>query len=193
MNDEKMGFYENIYDCGDGDYCVDCGSSLDGFASSWIMRTCKKHKLVKGVKLDLNITVFINTFRKIHPELEAARARCAGDIDYADLYNIGQTLVTIPVEFVEKRQTPVRGGSLEVVQLLASGTDLDVSLLDDQKKLFFSAFDDAPSWEVLPDERVRLTLLFDMSMVRFGPLYCGREVWWNWEKNALFKGNEKLS
>lgn len=47
-----MGFYECIYECGDGNYCVSIGSSLDNFEStSWIY--CDKHKNCE------NITIYL--------------------------------------------------------------------------------------------------------------------------------------
>jgi len=44
-----MGFYECIYDCGNGNYCVNCTSSLQGFKSppAWLV-ICDKHKLDVG-------------------------------------------------------------------------------------------------------------------------------------------------
>lgn len=58
-----MEFYECIYDCGEGNYCVDCGTSLGNFKSPpTFMIICKKHQLGKGAKFEYDMSDFMEKF-----------------------------------------------------------------------------------------------------------------------------------
>ena len=58
-----MGFYECIHDCGNDNYCVSIGSSLDNFESiSWMF--CDKHKLRKEMQCRYKLSQFLRRYSK---------------------------------------------------------------------------------------------------------------------------------
>lgn len=159
-----MGFYECIYDCGDGDYCVDCSSSLDDFGSppSFIVK-CKKHTLVKGVKFKYNLSDFIKNFTYMTD----------GEDEYkSHIYD---------VEFIEMRYTEVKGGFLPIVQMFVS----NLHTFKESKKLFFSVFDDAPSWKFLPDGRIKITLIFQEGSIH--RVVSNKKLYWCYKERKVME------
>lgn len=158
-----MGFYECIYDCGEDNYCVDCGSSLDNFSGSWWLSVCKKHELKVGGKFKYNLYEFIKKFTK------------TGESIQKNVYD---------VEILEIANVEVKCGRMTIVRMK---TDLDCSKMNESKKIFYSMLDDAPSWKKTKGGYI-ITLPFSNNAV-IRNIYTGNRVYWNWEKNKIeFRG-----
>jgi hypothetical protein len=58
-----MGFYECVHYCGDNNYCVSIGSSLDNFYSTnWVF--CPKHRSEENRNLIYNLCNFLRRYSK---------------------------------------------------------------------------------------------------------------------------------
>jgi len=104
-----MGFYEIIHECGDNNYCVSVGSTLDDFNSvEW--KYCKKHKLPENRIQKYNISNFCKRY-----------SRCS-------------KYITCPFKII-KEQTNFRGLCFAKIQLF--NIDLCDLNLQESKKIFF--------------------------------------------------------
>lgn len=118
-----MGFYESIHDCGDNCYCVSIGSSLDNFEStSWIF--CEKHKDSNNRKIYYDLTNFTRKFsNKMTRKYITAKV--------------------VDLKFNTKKMSLVK------LELNLSVDEFNKLELKDSKKLYFTEFDDEPSWQII--------------------------------------------
>lgn len=158
-----MGIYESIYDCEDGNYCVDVGSTY-GPEINWL-HICDKHSLKIGSKLKYNLSNFL--------------------IKHAKNCNI-ITQKIYDVEVIDIKMNPVKGGELKIVRLR---TTFDCLLLKENTKIFYSIFNDAPSW-IQDGDSCILTLVDTNNFPR--KCYTGNEIYWNWNLHTLITKTRKL-
>lgn len=155
-----MGFYECIYDCGDGDYCVEIGSSIDNFNNIDTVLTCDKHNLCIGSKFKNNLTNFIRKhgIRQVKNN-------------------------SFNCEILDVKSTKVKNGKLTVIQLK---TDLDCSSFKESSKLYYSVFNYSPSWILDSDGKYIITILLRDIIIQ--GRYCDdKSIFWNWEANTLIR------
>lgn len=121
-----MGFYECIHDCGDNCYCVSIGSSLDSFQStSWIF--CAKHKDPNNRKVYYDLTNFTRKFSN------------------------KMTRKYVTAKVVDSKIN-ARKISLVKLELNLSIDEFNKLDLKDYKKLYFTEFDDEPSWQIIGEK-----------------------------------------
>lgn len=158
-----MGIYECVHDCGDGDFCVSIGSSLDGFKDTqWIC--CNKHKkIAPGSKFKYNLTRFINQF--------------SNENTYDNIYD---------VEVVDLKNMQIRDGTIQIVRFKLGTSFQDVmSNLIESRKINFSIFDnDVTSWEQINDTEYIITLQFFTNDIH-RPIYNGNEYYFNWDTHQV--------
>lgn len=122
-----MGFYDTIYDCGDGNYCVEICSSLDNFSSSsWVF--CNKHKDQKNRKIKYNLKNFLRKF------------------SYDKHNNYYNKFVTGIILDTKNNNKNIELIKLELNISLEEFNELN---LNPSKQLYFSEFNDEPSFQVL--------------------------------------------
>lgn len=159
-----MGFYECVYECGDGCYCVSIGSSLDNFEStSWIF--CSKHKDPNSRKVYYDLTNFTRKFSN-----KITRTRVTAKVVDTKL-NARNILLTK----LELNLTPDEFNKLE---------------LKDSKKLYFSEFDDEPSWQIIEekiyiiDGQNQFNTTESIESID-SPLCTDRNIIFNWQTNKV--------
>jgi hypothetical protein len=160
-----MGFYECIHDCGEGNYCVSIACSLDGFESppSWIF--CNKHKGGVNRITDYNLLNFSRRYSNM-----LTHKSCRANI--------------------LESKTSTKGVKLQKIELL--NVDLKDLGLIESKKMYFSEFDDAPSWYVEDDKVIIIDLLNEYNTYDHvdSPPYKGRDVIFDWSSNSVITFDE---
>lgn len=158
-----MGFYETIYECGDNNYCVDIGSSLDNFQShSWIF--CDKHK--HNHKLYYNMYNFMRRYSKL-PSIFSAE-----------------------VKIIEIKSIGFANPTKKLIKLELVNTDInDINKwnLYESKKVYFSEFNDDPAWFVV-DNKIYIIDIYvesDMHESIDSKICTDRNVFFNWQKNKV--------
>ncbi len=154
-----MGFYECIYDCGNGNYCVNCASSLDGFKSppEWLV-ICDQHKLAVGQEWQsYSLSGFINKYSKLGHQVQWKPSYQVKVLDFAPYKNFH--LVKLEVD------------------------DFDVSGLDYLKQVYFSQFADEPAWTVSNGKTI-LTDIFVQSNIK---RVCNTnpDICFDWNENKV--------
>ncbi len=154
-----MGFYECIYDCGDGNYCVDCASSLDGFKSppSWLF-ICDKHKLAVGqIWQSYSLTNFISKYGKkshMFPLDQKFQVKVIGYEPYKNFH-----LVKLQVE------------------------QFDTGILDEKKQIYFSQFSDEPAWTVSNGKTILIDIFVQNNIKRVRN--TNPDICYDWNKNQV--------
>jgi len=154
-----MGFYDCIYDCGDGHYCVSIVSSLDNFQStSWIY--CDKHKHEDRV---YDLFPFLRRYSKVAKHIWTR------------------------IQIVEQKFN-AKGVRLSQVKLLDI-PDLDALQLKESKKIFFSEFEDEPAFKQENNQITIIDNMdgYNSHIPVNSPEYTGREVVFNWHTNKVEK------
>uniref|UniRef100_A0A6C0BCW6 Uncharacterized protein n=1 Tax=viral metagenome TaxID=1070528 RepID=A0A6C0BCW6_9ZZZZ len=162
-----MGFYETIFNCEDGNYCVSIGSTYDDFHSkddlNWCI-LCDKHRDIKiGSKFKYNFGLFIEKFEK----RSLSSSNSLEDQD-----------VIKDVEVVDMKDFTIKNGIITIIRFK---TDLDLSNLDESKKINFSMFgnEEITSW----DDDIITTQFFKSCIHR--ELYRGSDIFYNWKTNKI--------
>lgn len=156
-----MGFYECIYDCGDGYYCVDCASSLDNFQSppSFLI-ICPKHQLVKGQVWE---KYFLARFIEKYSKRDSK-------IDYKPYYQVKV------LDFV-----PYKNFNLVKFEV----EDFDVSRLDESKRIYFSQFSDEPAWNRSGGKTICIDAFTQNNIKRSAN--TDSSICYDWHKNQVRK------
>lgn len=155
-----MGFYECIYDCGDKNYCVSIGSSLDNFKStSWIY--CEKH-----IKCDKYYDIF-NFLRR-----------------YAT--NVKHHSTRIKVIDTKMNSKGIKLSKIELIDV----TEIKFKEfnLDDRKKILFSEFNDEPSWNTVEDGKIIIIDnidSYDCNIPVDSPICIDQNIIFNWHTNSV--------
>ncbi len=150
-----MGFYELIYDCGDSNYCVDCVTSLDFNAKPYFLKICSKHKLEIGkVFVDYSLNDFIKKY--------STKNYCkSGTVKVLDIKkHKNMSLVKLEVE------------------------DFDISTLSPSKIVYFSEFNDEPSFSIINNKTIIIDIFSDYKIKRkknVDPNIC-----YDWNKNDVY-------
>jgi hypothetical protein len=161
-----MGFYECVHDCGDNCYCVSIGSSLDNFEStSWIF--CEKHKDPKNRKTYYDLTNFTRKFSN-----KMTRQKIM-----ADTVSIKSNARGIILVKLELKMNEGQFGRLE---------------LKESKKLYFSEFDDEPSWRITNNKIYIIDALsqFNEESVVDSPPCRDPNIIFNWSTNKVMTIDE---
>lgn len=154
-----MGFFETIHDCGDGNYCVSIVSSLDDFKSiSWVH--CQKHK---------------------------------NNPKYYNIYNFLKRYSTNPFNFntrinILDSKKNSRDKTLTKFELIdVSKEKLNEFKLLESKKIYFSEYDDLPSWNIIDGKVIFIDYIDDYkSQIPVdSPICKDRNVVFNWQKNMV--------
>lgn len=154
-----MGFYECIYDCGNGYYCVDCASSLDGFQSppSFLI-VCPKHQLVRGQTWEKYLMKnFISKYIKRDNNIVWKTHYKVKLLDFIPYKNFH--LVKLEVE------------------------DFDISGLDETKRVYFSQFSDEPAWTSSNGKTICIDAFTQNNIVR--TTNTNPSVCYDWKKNQV--------
>jgi hypothetical protein len=153
-----MGIYECIWNCGNGNYCVSCCTTLDNDNTPWWLKICKAHELVVGNTYTYSLCKFIKRY-------SAGLSTFMDDCVKATLL-----------------ETKKNSKGLTLVKL--NVTMFDLKQLSSSKIMYFSEFDDAPSWKILPDGTVELIDVFVQE--NFVRVMCHNEnIYWNYEKRDI--------
>lgn len=163
-----MGFYECVHDCGDNNYCVSVGSSLDNFEStSWIY--CPKHKSRKNRNLRYNLCNFIRR-----------HAKTIGKCIYSKIK-------------ILQIKTNDKGVRLMKAELL----DFDISTLGliDSEKIYFSEFNGESSWEIIDGKVYIITIYENINDNVNSPMCSDRNITFDWGTNQVIniKNHSELS
>jgi hypothetical protein len=172
-----MGFYESIYNCEDGDYCVNTGSSLNNFQSNDWTCICKKHELKVGNMFIYGMIDFILQYKKdnvniennIRQYLETDEYFCNNLFPDEDLND--EKFITDLREFENKYyeieiiqiENIVIKNCQESTLVKAKVKNMDWSIFDKYKKIYFSDFDDAPSFD---EQTNTIILYFDNNKIK---------------------------
>ena len=154
-----MGFYECIYDCGDGNYCVGCASSLDNFQSppSFLI-VCPKHQLVQGqIWEKYLLRNFIGKYIKRGNQVVWKLNYKVKVLDFIPYKNFH--LVKFEVE------------------------DFDVSGLDESKRVYFSQFSDEPAWSSSNGKTICIDVFTQNNIVRTHN--TNQSVCYDWKTNQV--------
>jgi len=154
-----MGFYECIYDCGDGNYCVDCSSSLDGFQSppSFLI-VCPKHQLIQGQTWEkYMLEKFIEKYSKRDSK-----------VVYKPYYQV-KILDFVPYK------------NFHLVKFEVD--DFDVTGLDNSKQIYFSQFSDEPAWSKSNGKTICIDAFTQNNIVRTHN--TNQSICYDWQKNQV--------
>jgi len=158
-----MGFYEYVYACG----CVNCTSSLDNFESPpYYILTCDAHTLKNGNKFKYNLSKFIQKYwKKNH------LTNTYVDFSHKFIYDVEV------LDFVKHISN-----NFNIVKFK---TNLDISCLDETKQIFFSEFDDQPSWIKTDniDNTTIITLIFESNAIE--RVIEPHNLIYDWKKNCV--------
>lgn len=115
-------------------YRCGCYSQGDSYSNDLICGTCDGHKRIIGSKFKAYFCGFIKKYRRrddltVHPKSDIEIISCIRK-DFGNKYT----------------------------HIYQFKTNLDCSKFDLAKQLFFSDFDDAPSWQLLEDGNYLVTL-----------------------------------
>lgn len=166
-----MGFYESIHDCGDDCYCVSIGSSLDDFKSeSWIY--CNKHTDKENRKKSYNTLNFKRRYSK-----STDKASYDFEIVGTKTNAKGLKLAKIKIKSHIPAENILKGMKLE-----------------ESKKIYFSDFDDCPSWYIENNELFIIDILDENNVHYYvDSPYCeDPNVFYDWQKNKVVKHNKKI-
>lgn len=143
-----MGIYETFLDCGDGCYCVSTWSTLCIETISEVYYSfCEKHKLKIGMKCSYSLANFIRRYSSMKP--------------YKSLHKI---------EVIDMF------GSFTVMRVIDGAKDLPNLKLVESKKIYFSDYNDEPSWKVVGDDLLIIDH-FDTRLVTIdSPDYRGDDL-----------------
>lgn len=153
----KMGFYESIHDCGDGCYCVAIGTSLDDFDSThWIY--CTKHKDPKHRNIYYNLTNFTKRFAE-------------------------KSMFKMVTGTIIDSKKNARNVTLIKLELNITKEEFDLFNLKDSKKLYFSEFDDEPSWSFVNNKIYVIDAInnFNVSDTVNSPECKDENIIFNWQ------------
>lgn len=147
----------------EGNYYVSIACSLDGFASPPSWIFCNKHK------------------------------DCANRITDYNLLNFSRRYSNVPIHKSYRAnilETSTKGIKLQKIELL--NVDLKDLGLIESKKMYFSEFNDAPSWYVEDDKVVIIDLLNEHNTYVYvdSPAYEGRDVLFDWSSNSVITIDE---
>ncbi len=160
-----MGFYECIYDCGNGNYCVDCASSLDGFKSppSWLI-ICDKHKLDVGqVWQSYSLANFISKYGKkshMFPLDQKFQVKVLGYEPYKKFH-----LVKLQID------------------------QFDTEILDEKKQIYFSQFADEPAWTVANGKTILIDIFVQNNIKRVRN--TNPDICYDWNGNKVRQLTDK--
>jgi len=160
-----MGFYESIYDCGDGCYCVAISSSLDMFKSTdW--KFCQKHK-----NPDCRTYCKLSLFSKKYSK------------SYCSIISKAKIIST-------KENT--KGFTLAKIELDITIDTFNKLNLMESKKIYFSEFNDEPSWQIINDKIYVIDILsqFELFTVINSPLCNDTNILYNWYTSSIMTRNE---
>ncbi len=160
-----MGFYECIYDCGDGNYCVDCASSLDGFKSppSWLV-ICDEHKLAVGqVWQSYSLGNFISKYGK-----------------KSQMFPLDQKFQVKVLDWV-----PYKNFHLVKLQV----DHFDTKILDEKKQIYFSQFADEPAWSVSNGKTILIDIFVQNNINRVRN--TNPNIFYDWNGNKVRQITDK--
>lgn len=161
-----MGFYECVHDCGDNCYCVSIGSSLDNFEStSWIH--CSKHKDINNQSLFYDLTNFTRKFSDKMTQIHVTAKKIDSKLNAKDIMLIKLELNMTTEEFAQLN-------------------------LKDYRKLYFTEFDDEPSWQII-EEKIYIIERFDQLNVTSyvdSPQCHDPNILFNWHTNTVMTKEE---
>lgn len=159
-----MGFYESIHDCGDGEYCVTIGSSIDNFSSIQHVITCSKCNPKIGSKFKYDLSEFIKKHSK----------------------NISDfTQKIYDIEVIDYKPTEVKGGYLNVIRMK---TNLNCNLLNKSTQIFYTIYDNVPSWIDDGNGNFIITFVYTHNV---GPQIHNNNLWFFWNSYKLMDRNTK--
>lgn len=145
-----MGIYEFIHDCGDGEYCISCWCSLDHKSSlSW--NYCNKHKIKKGGCYTYNTMLFCLRYsgHKLYKKYEM---EIIDEFESKNIYNKNSFTVM-----------KLKGNS----DSMNWETELQ---LKNSRKLFFSEYNDEPSWKIVGNDLIIIDILNTDSICHEPPV-----------------------
>ena len=134
-----MGIYEFVYDCG----CVDISTTLSVNDVPSFCRICQEHKLKIGNKFKYSLHKFIYQYwRKENDRMMNFDNNYVYDVEVIDI-----------VQHHSKKYDIVK-----------FKTNFDTTHLNPLKKIYFSEFNDEPSWSNIDDYSV-LILIFETKHI----------------------------
>ena len=149
-----MGFYECVYDCGDDNYCVSICSSLDNFeSSSWVL--CPLHK---------NVAKHYNLFK------------------FLKRYSANPHSIWTQIKILESRPNQ-RNQTITKFELVNFPKEkINELKLIESKKIYFSEFDDEPSWTIIDDKVTLIDIIEQYHKEIFikSPVCDKPNVHFNW-------------
>ena len=158
-----MGFYECVHDCDDDNYCVSISSSLDSFESiSWIY--CEKHKLSP------NYYDIFNFLRR---------------------YSQNPTHLFTRINIIETKQNHNKRDISKIELMDVTKKMFDNFKLNEMKKIYFSEFDDCPSWEVVDNKIIIIDYIhnYESRKIIKSPINENPNVIFNWATYRVEKIN----
>ena len=151
-----MGFYETVYECG----CIGMFTTLD--MSCWMDTICENHTLKKGNKFNYSLIKFYEKFAITTSERYL----------FYNKYNLCEV---IDFKLNHNRKMLVR-----------LKTTFDGSLLNKNKNIIFSEFNDCNAFEKLDDGNYILTyFFFDECIERIHD----ENAIYNWQTGKIIKNN----
>lgn len=161
-----MGFYECIHDCGDNCYCVSIGSSLDNFEStSWIH--CSKHKDPNNRSTYYDLTNFTRKFSDT------------------------MTKQKVTAKVIDKKLN-AKNIMLIKLELNMTTNEFAKLKLKESKKLFFTEFDDDPSWQIIKEKVYIIEILDHLNVTSNveSPPNQNPNICFNWHTNTVMTKEE---
>jgi hypothetical protein len=159
-----MGIYENVYDCGDGDYCVTCAGTYNDGVSDLIV--CNKHKHILpnpqiGAEFDYGLKDFIKRYSSISEN---------------------------PIKRVKVMDVKTNSRGHILTKLLVYDF---TPHLNDMKKIYFTEFNDEPAWQRDGDNTIIIDII-SRSNIYIERSPCRDEsIYYEWHGNKIMRWNKE--
>lgn len=160
----KMGFYECVHDCGDNNYCVSIGSSLDNFSSTdWIF--CPKHQSQENRNLTYNLCNFLRRYSKKF---------CRDHI--------------CKIKIVE---TKVNSKETTLIKAELFGVNVLDLKLENSRKIYFTEFNEEPAWNVIDGRTFIIVPYENIYSSVDSPMCKDQNIQFDWSKYQVYNVQEQ--